>query len=181
MDAIEAAFFQLCFWTQSIAGPLFTILMIALTAGLVCLAVGVTVLVLWRFFSRGARYAMLKAWVKIRNNVVETALQYFNRLRRYGLTRVACNIAVVCSIAVWVAIIAAFAFSDHLPEAAAVIVVMVLAFFIAGRKKRGPRGRFFTFTRGFFEPTLALAIPTFLAKSGDFVVKLFVALVKTVV
>src|SRR5262245_19179510 len=181
MDAIEAAFLQLCFWIQSIAGPLFTILMIALTAGLLCLAIGVTILVLWRFFSWGARYTMLKAWIRVRNYVVETALQYFNRLKRYGLTRVACNIAVVCSIAVWVAIIAAFAFSDHLAEAATVIVVMVLAFFIAGWKKRGPRARFFTFTRGFFEPTLALAIPTFLAKSGDFVVKLFVTLVRTVI
>jgi hypothetical protein len=181
MDAIEAAFLQLCFWTQSIAGPLFTILMVALTAGLACTAAGVTVLVLWRFFSWSARFAMLKAWIKVRSYVVSTALLYFNRLKRYGLRRVTCNIAVVCSVTVWVAIIAAFAFSDHLPEAAAVIAVMVLAFFIAGWKTRGPRARFFTFTRGFFEPTMVLAIPTFVAKSGDFAVKLFVALVKTVV
>ena len=97
---------------------------------------------------------------------------------RYG---VACNIAVVCSIAVWVAIVAAFAFSDHLREAAAVIVVMVLAFFIAGWKKRGPRATFLKFTRGFFEPTMVLAIPTFVAKAGDFAFKLFITIVRTVI
>jgi hypothetical protein len=93
---------------------------------------GATVLVLWRFFSWSARFAMLKAWVKVRTYVVNTALLYFNRLKRYGLRRVTCNIAVVCSVTIWIAIIAAFAFSEHLLEAAVVIAVMVLAFFLAG-------------------------------------------------
>jgi hypothetical protein len=35
------------------------------------------------------------------------------------------------------------------------------------------------FTRGFLEPTVALAVPAFIGKAGDFLFKLIVTTVKT--
>jgi hypothetical protein len=46
--------------------------------------------------------------------------------------------------------------------------------------KRGPRARLPKFTRGFLEPTLALAVPTFVGKSGDFIFQFIVRSVRAV-
>lgn len=158
-----------------------TILMVALTFGLLCLAVVLTILTLWRFFSWGARFTMLKAWLRAQHYIVETAIKYFKRLKNYGLTKVACQIAVICSVVVWVGIVAAFAFSELFLEAMVVIVAALIGFFYAGWRNKGPRARFFRFSRGFLEPTMVLAIPTFMAKTGDFFFKLLVAAIRSVV
>src|ERR1700674_5470413 len=113
MAAIERVLWRACEMLDPLAGPIVTIFMMALTIGLVCLCVGLTVLVLWRYFSFGFRFAVLKAWVK----ALDYLTTYFNRLRRYGLTRVGSRIAVVCGLVVWTVIVLGFAFSENLLEA----------------------------------------------------------------
>ena len=147
--------------------------MIALTIGLLCLAVGLTVLVLWKSFSVSFRFAVLKAWVKATSYLTK----YFHRLRRYGLKKTSSTIAVICGVVVWAGIISAFAFDKRLIS---LTILALLVFFAWGWWERGPRARFFKFSRGFLEPTMALALPTFIAKSSDFVFKFVITTIRTV-
>jgi hypothetical protein len=176
MDDVARVLQRACEVLDALAGPIVTILMIALTFGLVCLAAGLTVLVLWKSFSFGFRFTVLKAWVK----ATDYLTRYFNRLRKYGLTRVASRVAVFCGLIVWVAIVLGFAFDERLVEALILALLVLPTFFVWGWSKRGPRAQFLKFSRGFLEPTIALAVPTFIAKSSDFVFKLVVSTIKTV-
>ena len=97
MEGVERAVQSACEALDILAGPLVTIVMIALMFGLVFLCAGLTVLVLWKSFSFGFRLAALKAWVK----ATEYLGTYFNRLRRFGLTRIASRIAVASGFVVW--------------------------------------------------------------------------------
>ena len=106
--------------------------------------------------------------------------KYFNRLKRYGLTRVGSRIAVACGLIVWAAIILGFAFEERLVEALILSLLTILGSFAWSWWKRGPSARLPNFTRGFLEPTLALAVPTFVGKSGDFIFKFIVTSVRTV-
>jgi hypothetical protein len=175
MGEVERVFLLACEMLQALAGSMGTILIIALTFGLLCAAAGLTVLVLWKSFSFSFRFAALKAWVKARDYLT----RYFNRLRQYGLTRVASRIAVLCGLVVWMGIVLGFAFSERLLDALVASLVVLLASFAWGWRQRGPRATFFRFTRGFVEPTMALAVPTFVAKSGDFLFKFVVSSVRT--
>jgi hypothetical protein len=176
MDSIGPALNHACELLEGLIGPLATILMVALTFGLMCLCAGLTVLVLWRSFSFGFRFAALKAWLKVRDYLT----MYSNRLRRYGLTRVASRIAVACGLVVWGGVALAFA-SERLPEALTATLLALLCLFAWGWWKRGPRAQFFTFSRGFLEPTMALAVPAFIGKSGEFLFKIMVMTIKTVI
>jgi hypothetical protein len=176
MHGVDRVLLRACEILDALAGPIVTILMIALTIGLLCLAAGLTILVLWKSFSFGFRFAVLKAWVKATSYLTK----YFHRLRRYGLKRTSSTIAVICGLVVWGGIILAFAFEEQLIEASVLTILALLLFFVWGWRERGPRARFFTFSRGFLEPTMALALPTFMAKSGDFVFKLVITTIRTV-
>jgi hypothetical protein len=176
MDSIAPALNRACEFLESFIGTLGTILIVALLFGLAFLCVGLTILVLWRSFSFGFRFTVLKAWVK----AMEYLTKYFNRLRRYGLTRVGSAVAVACGLIVWLAIILGFAFEERLAEALALSLLTIFACFTWSWWKRGPRATFFRFSRGFLEPTMAFAVPTFLAKSGDFAFKLIVTSIRTV-
>src|SRR5436309_1697967 len=70
--AVEQLLRWACEACAALVGPLVTILMVALTFGLICLAVVLTILVLWKFFSWGARFTMLKAWLRAKHYIVET-------------------------------------------------------------------------------------------------------------
>lgn len=176
MDGVERAVLRACEVLDALAGPIVTILMVALTVGLVCLAAGMTVLVLWKSFSFGFRFTVLKAWVK----ATDYLTRYFNRLKRYGLTRVASRVAVFCALIVWGAIVLGFAFEERLVEAFVLALLVLPTFFLWGWLKRGPKAQFLKFSRGFLEPTMALAVPTFIAKSSDFIFKLVVSTIRTV-
>jgi hypothetical protein len=176
MEGVERAVQSACEALDILAGPLVTIVMIALMFGLVFLCAGLTVLVLWKSFSFGFRLAALKAWVK----ATEYLGTYFNRLRRFGLTRIASRIAVASGFVVWGGIALAFAFQERLWEALALTLLALVLLYAWGWWQRGPRAQFSKFTRGFLEPTMAFAIPTFIAKSGDFLFKLVVTTIRTV-
>jgi hypothetical protein len=176
MDNVERALQRACEVLDTLAGPIVTIAMIALTIGLSCLCVALTVLVLWKSFSFGFRFAVLKAWVK----ATDYLTRYFHRLRRYGLKRTSSTIAVICGLVVWAGIFLSFAFAERLLEAIGLTVFAVMAFFAWGWWERGPSARFLKFSRGFLEPTMVLALPAFVAKSGDFVVKFLITTIRTV-
>jgi hypothetical protein len=176
MDSIAPALNRACEILESFIGTLGTILMVALLFGLVFLCVGLTVLVLWKSFSFGFRFTVLKAWLKAQDYLTK----YFNRLRRYGLTRVGSRIAVACALIVWSAIILGFAFEERLVEALILSLLTMFAAFAWSWRKRGRRARLPKFTRGFLEPTLALAVPTFVGKSGDFIFQFIVRSVRAV-
>ncbi len=110
MDSVGPALNRACEFLEGFVGTLGTIFMVALLFGLVFLCIGLTVLVLWKSFSFGFRFTVLKAWVKTRDYLT----MYFNRLKRYGLTRVASRIAVVCGFVVWGGVALAFAFEERL-------------------------------------------------------------------
>jgi hypothetical protein len=97
MSHVTAALERACEAIDVFVGPLATILMIALLFGLVCLCVGLTILVVWRSLRFGFRFAALRAWLK----AGEYLAFYFNRLRRFGLTKIASRIAVACGFVVW--------------------------------------------------------------------------------
>jgi hypothetical protein len=177
MDSVAPALQRACEWLEAIVGTLGTILMVALTFGLIFLCIGLTILVLWRSFSFGFRFTVLKAWVKVRDFLT----MYFNRLRRYGLTRVASRIAVACGFVVWGGVALAFAFEEQLWAALAITLSALLCLFAWGWWKRGPRAQFFTFARGFLEPTIAFAVPAFIGKSGDFIFKMIWTTIKHVI
>jgi hypothetical protein len=176
MDSIAPALNRACEILEGLVGTLGTILAVALGFGLLFLCVGLTILVLWRSFSFGFRFTVLKAWVKVQDYLTK----YFNRLRRYGLTRVGSRIAVACALIVWTSIILGFAFEERLLEALILSLLTLLATFAWSWLERGPRARLPKFTRGFLEPTLALAVPTFVGKSGDFIFQFIVRSVKAV-
>ena len=176
MESVAPALNRACEILETFVGTIGTILAVALAFGLLFLCVGLTVLVLWRSFSFGFRFTVLKALVKAQDYLAK----YFNRLRRYGLTRVGSRIAVACGLIVWSAIILGFAFEERLVEALILSLLTMLAAFAWSWLERGPRARLPSFTRGFLEPTVALAVPTFVGKSGDFIFKFIVTSVRTV-
>jgi hypothetical protein len=176
MDSVAPALNRACEILETFIGTIGTILTVALAFGLLFLCVGLTVLVLWRSFSFGFRFTVLKAWVKVQDYLTK----YFNRLRRYGLTRVGSRIAIACALIVWSAIILGFAFEERLVEALTLSLLTMLASFAWSWWKRGPRARLPNFTRDFLEPTLALAVPTFVGKSGDFIFQFIVRSVRAV-
>ena len=176
MDSIERALQRACEALDVLVGPLATILIVALIFGLLCLCAGLTVLVLWEFFSFGFRFTVLKAWVKARDYLTK----YFHRLRRYGLKKTSSTIAVICGVVIWGGIALAFTFDDRLVEAIGLTLLALVVLFAWGWWERGPSARFFKFSRGFLEPTMALAVPTFVAKSGDFIFKFVVTTIRTV-
>ena len=176
MDSIERALQRACEALDVLVGPLATILIVALIFGLLCLCAGLTVLVLWEFFSFGFRFTVLKAWVKARHYLTK----YFHRLRRYGLKKTSSTIAVICGVVIWGGIALAFTFDDQLVEAIGLTLLALVVLFAWGWWERGPSARFFKFSRGFLEPTMALAVPTFVAKSGDFIFKFVVTTIRTV-
>jgi hypothetical protein len=176
MDSVAPALNRACEILEGLIGTLGTIIAVALLFGLVFLCLGLTILVLWRSFSFGFRFTVLKAWVKAQDYLTK----YFNRLRRYGLTRVGSRIAVVCALIVWSAIILGFAFEERLAEALILSLLTMLAAFAWSWRKRGPKARLPSFTRGFLEPTLALAVPAFVGKSGDFIFQFIVRSLKAV-
>jgi len=143
MDRVESAFQSACEALDVLAGPLATILMIALIFGLVCLCAGLTVLALWKSLNFGFRLAALQVWVK----ATEYLATYFNRLRRFGLTRIASRIAVACGFIVWGGIALAFAFQDRLWVALGLTLLVLVFFYSWGWGQRGPRAQFFKFTR----------------------------------
>jgi hypothetical protein len=172
MDRVERVFHSACEALDVLAGPLATILMVALIFGLVCLCAGLTVLALWK----SLRLAALRVWVK----ATAYLATYFNRLRRFGLTRIASRIAVVSGFIVWSGIALAFAFQERLWDALGLTLLVLVCLYTCSWWQRGPRARFFKFTRGFLEPTMAFAIPTFVAKSGDVLFKFVVSTIRTV-
>ena len=177
MNGVEGLLLRGLDVVHALAGPIATILVIALICGLLCLCAALTVLVLWKSFSFGVRFTMLKAWVK----ATDYLTRYFHRLRRYGLKRTSSTIAVICGVVIWMGIVLAFAFDERVLEAIGLTVLALLVFFVWGWRERGPKARFLKFSRGFLEPTMALAVPTFIAKSGDFAFKFVVAMIKTVI
>jgi hypothetical protein len=66
MDSIAPALNRACEILEGFIGTL-GILMVALLFGLVFLCVGLTVLVLWKSFSFGFHFTVLKAWVKVQD------------------------------------------------------------------------------------------------------------------
>jgi len=78
-------------------------------------------------------------------------------------------------------IVLAFAFDERVLEAIGLTLLVLLVFFVWGWRERGPSARFLKFSRGFLEPTMALAVPTFIAKSGDFAFKFLISIIKTVI
>ena len=176
MDSVWPALNRAFEILESLIGTLGTIFIVAVLFGLVCLCAGLTVLVLWRSFSFAFRFTALKGWVKTKDYLAK----YFNRLRRYGLTRVGSRIAVGCSLVVWTAIVLGFAFEERLLAALILALLTVLACFAWSWWKRGPSARLPTFSRGFLEPTVALALPTLMGKSSDFLFKLLMTTIRTV-
>jgi len=176
MDSIASALNRACEILEGLIGTLGTILMVAMLFGLVFLCAGLTVLVLWKSFSFGFRFAVLKAWLK----ATDYLTRYFHRLRRYGLRKTSSTIAVVCGVTVWSGIALGFAFEERWREAFGLTLATLLVLFAWGWWERGPSARFWKFSRGFLEPTMALALPTFFAKSGDFLFKLVMTTVRTV-
>jgi hypothetical protein len=83
-----------CQFLEALIGSIGTILMIALAFGLVCLAAGLTVAVIWHHLGLGFRFAVLRAWVQIRSHVAGTARLYYRRIKWYGHTRPSTWIAV---------------------------------------------------------------------------------------
>ena len=164
MDSIAPALNRACEILEGFIGTIGTILTVALGFGLLFLC------------SFGFRFTVLKAWVQAQDYLTK----YFNRLRRYGLTRVGSRIAVACGLIVWSAIILGFAFEERLVEALILSLLTLLATFAWSWLERGPRARLPKFTRGFLEPTLALAVPTFVGKSGDFIFQFIVRSIKAV-
>jgi len=176
MDSVGSALNRACEILESLIGTLGTIFIVALLFGLLCLCVGLTVLVLWKSFSFAFRFTALKVWVKAMGYLTK----YFNRLRRYGLTRVGSRIAVGCSLVVWTAIVLGFGFEERLLEALVLALLTVLACFAWSWRKRGPSAKLAIFSRGFLEPTAALALPTLMGKSGDFLFKFLMTTIRTV-
>jgi hypothetical protein len=156
-------------FADALIGPLGTILLIALWIGLICAAIGLTIAVLWRYFSLGFQIAVLRAWNSLRAHISETAQRYFRRIRRYGHTVKSCIIAVVCSLALWLALVAAFAFSQHWRVSVVILLLLPFLFFYAGWRSGGPRApnHRVRFTYAFFEPAVALGVPTLFSKAMD--------------
>ena len=176
MDSVERALQGACEALDVLIGPLATILTVASIFGLVFLCAGLTILVVWKSCSFGFRLTVLKAWVKARDYLTK----YFHRLRRYGLKKTSSMIAVICGVVVWGGIVLAFTFDNRLVGAIGLTLLALLVLFAWGWWERGPSARFFKFSRGFLEPTMALAVPTFVAKSGDFIFKFVVTTIRTV-
>ena len=72
-------------------------------------------------------------------------------------------------------------FDERLLEAISITLFVLLVLFAWGWWERGPSARFFKFSRGFLEPTMALVVPTFIAKSGDFIFKFVIISIRSVV
>jgi hypothetical protein len=176
MDSIAPALNRACQILDTFIGTIGTILIVALLFGLFFLCVGLTILVLWKSFSFGFRFAVLKAWVK----ATDYLTRYFHRLRRYGLRKTSSTIAVVCGLTVWTGIVFGFAFGAQWREVFGLTAAALLVLYAWGWWERGPSARFWKFSRGFLEPTMALALPTFVAKSGDFLFKLVMTTVRMV-
>jgi hypothetical protein len=62
----------------------------------------------------------------------------------------------------------ASSFDERLLEAISVALFVLLVLFAWGWWERWPSARFLKFSRGFLEPTMALAVPTFICEVGRF-------------
>jgi len=131
-------------------------LVIATALGL--FAVALTIAVLWHYLSEG-----------LRGHVTEMVQTYFRRLMRYGHTRPSTKTAVVCSLVVWLGIGVAFTFPEYWRTSVAALLLLPVIFFAAGWRRKGPRAtnHRLRFTYTFFEPAVALAIPSVAGKLVD--------------
>jgi hypothetical protein len=150
-----------------------TILTIALGVGLVCAAVGLTAAVLWHYLSEGYQLAVLRAWEHLKG----TAELYFRRIRWYGHTHKSTWTAVACSLVIWLGIGVSFKLTAYWQTCLVVLLALPLAFLAVGWWLRGPRAseHRFRFVCSFFEPVIALAVPSLAGKVVEMVISTLVA------
>jgi hypothetical protein len=117
----------------------------------------------------GFRLTVEHAWKRLRDHVVETGRLYFNRIRLYGHTHKSTWTAVVFSLVIWVAIAASVAFAAYWRISVVVLLVLPAAFLVVGWCLRGPRAgnHRFRFACTFFEPAVALVVPSLGSKLID--------------
>lgn len=157
---LEGLIGRACQFIADQIGDLPTILIVAAVCGLIFLTMGLTI-------SHSSRYLLRTAIRQVTAYVIHTGRKYFRHLRWMGLTQRTCQIAVVCSVAAWFGILIMFAFKPYWTFAFVLTVVLVTALSIEGWRKAGKRKKAFKFVRAFYEPTLALTVPTFASKVVD--------------
>ena len=109
------------------------------------------------------------AW-RLRSHLRSTTDKYFERLKFKGLTIPSCRIAVWCSVVVWVGVLVAFAV-HFWKETLILTLSALLVLSVAGWRVKGPKATFSRFVTAFYEPTLALIVPTVFMKSVDLAVR----------
>ena len=152
-------------WLPSIAA----VAMLALGSVLFCLAAVLTLAALWPILSEGFRRAVLLAWGRLRDHVIFTARLYFRRLRWYGHTVPSTVIAVVFSLVIWLAVAASLTFTAYWQISVAALTALPVTFLLVGWWTRGPNAgnHRFNFACSFFEPALALVVPSVGSKLID--------------
>jgi hypothetical protein len=157
---LEGLLGRTCQQIANSVGDIPTILIVAATFGLVLLLVGLAV-------ARASTFLLRSTLRQITAYVIHTGRKYFRHLRWMGLTQRSCQIAVVCSIAAWFGILVMFAFRPYWTLVFVLTLVLVTALSIEGWRQAGRRKKVVRFVRAFYEPTLALAAPTFASKIVD--------------
>jgi hypothetical protein len=141
--------------------------------GLFCLAALLTFVTLWPYFTLGFRIAVLHTWWRVRKYIADTARTYFRRLMRYGHTLASTTIAVIFSLVIWLAAAASFTFPAYWRLSLFAVIILPAAFLLAAWWTRGPaaiRHRF-DFACTFFEPAIALVLPSMGNKLIDMVLQ----------
>jgi hypothetical protein len=134
------------------------ILTIAVGVGLAFAAVGLTVAVLWR-----------EGWVRFWNHSTDTVRLYFRRLKWCGHTKPSTAVAVAFSLALWFGTAVALTFPAYWRVSAVGLLVLPVLFLTGAWWLGGasvPRHRF-RFACSFFEPAMALVVPSLGSKLID--------------
>lgn len=151
---------RVCQSVANVIGDLPTILLVALSFGLILLLFGLAV-------SRTATYLLRKFAREATAYIVHAGKRYFQHLKWMGLTEKSCRIAVVCSLVAWFGVLVIFAFKPYWALTLMLIIALVVGFTVEGWRQAGKRKKPWRFVRAFYEPTFALTIPALAGKIVD--------------
>jgi hypothetical protein len=124
-------------------------------SALALFAACLTVAVLWEH-----------AWIKFWDHLGGTARLYFRRIKFFGHTIPSTWTAVACSLVVWLTIVLTFTLALSWQACVSLLVGVCVVFLCFGYRLGGPRAKNhkFRFASSFFEPALALAVPSLAGK-----------------